>query len=112
MAYSIEVLLLGATMNKPCKHGHIDGALHVPCYQCRCESLERRIKSLGIRLDANLEAAHKYQILRTTGVRCGGVHIWITDEVDAAITEAIIKQCSALADAIAKALADERRNET
>lgn len=28
---------------KPCKHGHIDGALHKPCYQCRCESLEAEL---------------------------------------------------------------------
>ena len=28
---------------EPCKHGHIDGAMHIPCYQCRCESLEKEL---------------------------------------------------------------------
>lgn len=28
---------------KPCKHGHVDGALHKPCYQCRCESLQAEL---------------------------------------------------------------------
>lgn len=31
---------------KPCKHGHIDGALHKPCYQCRCEYYEKQLKEL------------------------------------------------------------------
>ena len=27
-------------MNKHCKHGHIDGAMHSPCKDCRIEYLE------------------------------------------------------------------------
>jgi hypothetical protein len=31
-------------MGKPCKHGHVDGALHVPCADCRIEYLESLVK--------------------------------------------------------------------
>ena len=30
----------------PCKHGHIDGALHAPCYQCRSEFYEENLEFL------------------------------------------------------------------
>ena len=30
----------------PCKHGHIDGALHAPCYQCRSEYAKKHIELL------------------------------------------------------------------
>jgi len=28
----------------PCRHGHVDGAMHIPCYQCRSEYWEARTK--------------------------------------------------------------------
>lgn len=31
---------------EPCKHGHVDGVMHIPCYQCRCESLESQLSNL------------------------------------------------------------------
>ena len=34
---------------QPCRHGHHDGAMHRPCYQCRTEHLEAE--------NANLKAA-------------------------------------------------------
>jgi len=40
-------------MNEPCKHGHIDGAMHKPCYQCRCEHLEAEIAA-GINIRQSL----------------------------------------------------------
>lgn len=36
-------------MGTGCKHGHSDGALHIPCLQCRVEHLEIE--------NANLKAA-------------------------------------------------------
>lgn len=31
---------------EPCKHGHHDGAMHTPCYQCKAEHLETENKRL------------------------------------------------------------------
>lgn len=31
---------------KPCKHGHIDGARHIPCPHCRIEVLEQEVSGL------------------------------------------------------------------
>lgn len=49
-------------MNKPCKHGHFNGALHEPCYQCRSEAyaddiaeLERTVENLRAELARSQE---------------------------------------------------------
>ncbi len=33
---------------RTCKHGHYDGAMHNPCYQCRAEYWEREARNLRI----------------------------------------------------------------
>lgn len=30
---------------KPCKHGHVDGVIHTPCYQCESERLAKKLES-------------------------------------------------------------------
>ena len=42
-------------MNAHCKHGHIDGAMHKPCYQCRSEAFADDITELE-RMNAELRA--------------------------------------------------------
>lgn len=37
---------------KPCKHGHVDGAMHIPCPECRVEYLEKRVRLLEEAIDS------------------------------------------------------------
>ena len=44
----------------PCKHGHYDGALHVPCYQCKSEYYEANLMLLAF-LQKAKEAKSEYK---------------------------------------------------
>lgn len=50
-------------MVTPCKHGHVDGALHEPCYECRAEYWQERAIAAEQRLeravDENMEKVLK-----------------------------------------------------
>jgi hypothetical protein len=35
-------------MRDPCRHGHTDGALHKPCWQCKYEAAQRKIEKLKL----------------------------------------------------------------
>jgi hypothetical protein len=39
---------------RPCKHGHADGALHIPCPDCRIEWLEARVSGLERAIDQSV----------------------------------------------------------
>ncbi len=45
-------------MSTTCKHGHTDGVMHIPCYQCQCETLEAE----NARMKRELEAVSNAHI--------------------------------------------------
>ena len=65
-------------MNKPCKHGHFDGAMHAPCYQCRAEHWEEIAEGRAADKYALHTRIEQFQFCINTvaaelGVCCGGV---------------------------------------
>lgn len=55
-------------MSEPCKHGHVDGVMHKPCYECRCESLEAEIAALKRRLEIAHTALQTADQFITNGI--------------------------------------------
>ena len=68
----------GQIMNTPCKHGHFDGALHAPCYQCKAEHWEAEAHSANATRAALLARIEQFQfcvdkVSQALGVSGGGV---------------------------------------
>lgn len=79
------------TMNTPCKHGHFDGALHDPCYQCRSEAYADDIAELEkIVVRANKRLAIRREFTNELGNR-----IKITIEGPASTAENILTRVEA-----------------
>lgn len=53
-------------MNTPCKHGHVDGALHEPCYQCRSEAYADDIAELEKIVERANKRANAAEIVART----------------------------------------------